>query len=130
MILHNDGSLGCTLVEHIPKIYQRRSKSDGIYREAAKNVEFDWKDLICTHNFNWNSHGKVLKFILWRNSLILSDQVLLACLKNGSIRSELQPDLKMTFTLNVTESRIELKILFEIFWEEQLNLHGVLRSVV
>ena len=36
----------------------------------------------------------------------------------------------MTFALDVTESWIELKILFEVLGEEKLYLHRVLRPVV
>ena len=82
MVLHHDSSLGSTLIEHISKVYQRWTKSDGIYREAAKDVEFDWENLVCSNDLNRNPHSKLLEFVLWRQGLILSNQVLLTGLEN------------------------------------------------
>lgn len=130
MIFHLNSSSRSTLVENISEINDRWVESDGVDREAAKDVELNWEHLVCSSDSDRDSHCEVFKLVLWRAFVIVADKISVACVQNRPIWPEFKPDFKLTQPLNVSQSRIELKVWLEILGEEELNLHRVLRPVM
>ncbi len=71
------------MIEHVPKVYKGRAESNGINSEDAQKREFNGEHLICSRDFNWNSHCELFVLIL-RRLLILFDEEPAAGLKNVS----------------------------------------------
>lgn len=120
MILHGNCEARAALVEDISKVDKRRSEGYCIDGEHCKDVEFDWKHLVCTNNLNGDLHSELFIFILRRCLIILLHKVFLTISENSAIRSKLKPNVKGALALNVTESGIEFQILFEASREEEL----------
>lgn len=130
MVLHSHCKAGTTLVEDISEIYQRRGKGDCANSEDCEDIEFDWKNLIRSNNFNGNSHCEFFIFIFRRSFIVLLHQVLLAGGKNCAVGPKLKPNVKCSFALDVAESRVEFQVLLEAPWEEELQFHGLCASVM
>ena len=129
MIFHFNHHFCCALIKNVSKVDLWWIKSNSVNRKAAQDMEFNWQYLVSTCHFDRNFHSEIFKFIFWCLFAVLLHQVSRASLQNRSIGPELQPNFKLTISLNVSQSRVELKIWLEILGEEKLDLHGVCRSV-
>jgi len=117
------------LIEHVPKVYKGRAESNGINSEDAQKREFNGEHLICSRDFNWNSHCELFVLIL-RRLLILFDEEPAAGLKNGSVRLKFGPNFKFAVALNEAKCWVEFEIGLEVSREEKLHFHGSWASIV
>lgn len=130
MVLEANGDARSALVEHRAKVYHWWCESNSIDCEHSEQTESDWQDLVSSSDLDWNSHCEFLVFIFRWRLIVLLDKEASACLQNATVWLQLRPDLKRTIALNKSKSGIEVKVWFEIPWVNQLDLHGILSSIM
>jgi hypothetical protein len=99
-------------------------ESHCIDSKYCEDTELYGQDLVCTGHLYWNSHSKLLVFVLQRNAVVLFDQILLAVGQDRSVWPKLEPYLENTLALDIAERRVELEVGLESFVKEELDLHG------
>ena len=129
MVFHGQRHTTGTLVKDVSKIYNRRSKSHCINSKDCLNKKLHREYLGSTRYSNGYSHCEFFIFILRGKIIILLNKVLPAVGEYRAIRSELEPDLKGTLTLDVTEGWVKLQVGLKGAGVEELNFHGLGRTV-
>lgn len=129
MIFHCQRESRSCLVEDASEIDLRRRECYGVHSEDTKEAELDRENLIGPCDFHGNAHSEFFVFV-FRRIFVLLDQESTASLQNAAIWLQLGPNLERAIPLNEAKRGVELQVRLEVFWERQLDFHGVGASVV